>query len=653
MTGPVADIRPVHDVIAIDGEGITIGKQHLYTLLLAYDSKYQKSRYIENWQQGLSTDRILSFLLHLRRGRGALCCAYYFNYDVTLWLKDLSDDERTALWRSGWLVWRGPDSRTLYYLRYIPSKIFFVAEYNTTMGPRPSMFDWRKSALPSTTIYDTSGFAQRAFVRALEEWGIDSGNIGEMKNERATFSRQDHSRILDYCEDECVALSEWIQKQDRTFLEEGINLHSWHGAGAIADQFLRANHVADYIRDPVEMPPLMDAITCAYFGGRSEVFQMGEIPGPIYDYDINSAYPAMARLLPDLAHGRWRYTHVYEPQQRYALWRVRWNVGNTCRLCPLPFRYRHGVYYPSAGDGWYHACEVEATLRYFPGIRQDTGVLEGWVYEPESEYRPLAFIEEYATRRVQYKESGDPRAIPYKYGLNAIYGKLAQHARDEISTPKYQSYYAAGFITAATRAMLLHFIHWGGMGTQDVYMVATDGIFCGKPRTAFSGNGLGRFQLAGTLDTMILIQPGCWYAPTDSRTRGFHKDSLTYERAQHVWRNEGIHGILPYAETRFVGLGTCAGTGDYSDYACWVRYADEVGADKPARTLTFMPDHKYPSADLLKGAPHGRLIPMDMSTCGLSEPYQPPRMADETYAVESLEYLLSQWSSLDQPDIDE
>src|SRR5271166_2200060 len=112
------------EVIAIDGEGMDIpgtatrtyvddggqtketGLDHIYTLMVMYDSRYQKARYIENWSTGLSTEYIFTFLTSRRVGHYDIAAAFHFNYDVTMWLRDLSPDEKTTIWQAGWLVYR-------------------------------------------------------------------------------------------------------------------------------------------------------------------------------------------------------------------------------------------------------------------------------------------------------------------------------------------------------------------------------------------------------------------------------------------------------------------------------------------------------------------------------------------------------------------
>src|SRR6185312_6510244 len=53
--------------------------------------------------------------------------------------------------------------------------------------------------------------------------------------------------------------------------------------------------------------PLLDAARSSYYGGWFEIFAHGHIPEVTWEYDINSAYPAIISRLPCLSHGRWEY----------------------------------------------------------------------------------------------------------------------------------------------------------------------------------------------------------------------------------------------------------------------------------------------------------------------------------------------------------
>jgi hypothetical protein len=65
--------------------------------------------------------------------------------------------------------------------------------------------------------------------------------------------------------------------------------------------------------DRFQPPEVERAARHGYFGGRIEVPVYGEVPGPIYRYDVHSAYPAAIAELPNLTRGSWARDKAYRP----------------------------------------------------------------------------------------------------------------------------------------------------------------------------------------------------------------------------------------------------------------------------------------------------------------------------------------------------
>jgi hypothetical protein len=279
-------------------------------------------------------------------------------------------------------------------------------------------------------------------------------------------------------------------------------------------------------------------IAQAFFGGRFEHSVMGPIEGPVYGYDISSAYPYQLYQLPCLLHGKWK-RHVHESGlsgSSAALVRYCFSNARLQSWAPFPFRDRHGsICYPSVGSGWAWLAEYQAGKRHFAGVE----FIEAWVYHTDCDCRPFGTVAEYYRQRALVGK--DAAGIVIKLFINSLYGKLAQSTG---LSPQFQSWIWAGMVTAGTRAQLLDLMarapRW-----SDILAVATDGIYsrvplrCPKPvdtGTSDLAKPLGGWEEKVYPEGMFFLKPGIYfplgdYDISDSlRARGVGRKALLKNR---------------------------------------------------------------------------------------------------------------------------
>ncbi len=83
----------------------------------------------------------------------------------------------------------------------------------------------------------------------------------------------------------------------------GLTLTSYYGAGSSGKAMLTVMGIKDQLAPVPEM--MKHAVASSFFGGRFENARIGLVPGPVYNYDISSAYPYQTCFLPCLRHMRW------------------------------------------------------------------------------------------------------------------------------------------------------------------------------------------------------------------------------------------------------------------------------------------------------------------------------------------------------------
>lgn len=503
-------IRPF---LAIDGEGggtDDLGRQH-YLLMVAADSR--QTILSRHDGKPLSTRDCFEFLLSLPRD--PILVGYGIGYDATQILRGIKPPALKQILnppqgKNGpcYTYWGD------YAILYQQGQYLRVARLERSSGkPRVVKGSCR-------TIYETLGFFQCAFVKAIAMWETGTAEeraiIAENKDKRSEFLELT-DEIIRYCTLECRHLAELMEKFREVCTGLDIRPGRWSGAGWIASALLQKHNIpkrplspkeakiaapSASLRRPERDPDFERAAAAAYYGGRFEVSRIGMLRGPVHEYDLHSAYPAAMADLPCPLHTRW----VHRPRARRlpddGLYLARVMFDNPPGpWCALPFRRKGGLYWPAAGIGWYWAPELRAARNR---LGTDLTLRDLWVAEQCCECRQYDWVAAlYDERR---RIGSNTRGYPLKLGLNSLYGKLAQRC----GRAPYHDPVAAGLITAITRARLVEAI---GHDPDAVVMAATDAVFSTKPLPLDIGEGLGQWEEKVHPD-LFIAQPGVYWSPS-------------------------------------------------------------------------------------------------------------------------------------------
>lgn len=582
--------------VAIDGESFTSERGHDYVLMASSLGEYVFK------DEGLTTRECFRFLLKLRkRAKRYIFVAFGLNYDVNMMLKDLSKVKLETLWKDKRVDWYQ------YRIEWIPGKWFSVSAGGV-----------------SVRVYDVFGFFQASFVNALKRWGIEPQESMEaMKAARSEFDDSMKEQIISYCIDECNQLVELMDATATALRDVDLVPKSWMGAGSIAATLLQKYNVRDYhVYDSDWPKEVTKAIYHAYFGGRVELFKQGHFERLI-DYDVVSAYPSQALSLPNLQGGSWKYQKAYSPTERYALWYCRWDLPS-CKIAPFPFRSSGNIYYPSRGEGWYHAGEVKRAREiYGAGI----GVIGGWAFTPKTDEKPFDWIREVFEYRARLKREKHPGEKVLKLGYNAVYGKLAQGYGFRGKLPRYQNLFWAGYLTSGTRARLLDI---ASTCPEGLVMIATDGIFFEEPAPDVETSSvLGGWEKSVLTDVFV-AQPGVYQATdeegnTYGKSRGFFAREIDWDDLRSGMRINGPTHIGKYNSRRFVGLGSALSRND--DLGVWRTWQEGE------RKLSLYPSRKFIGEETETVVTH---TPPAFDAGKVSAPYTPKSTG---MPPEVLEYL--------------
>jgi DNA polymerase type B, organellar and viral len=513
--------RPMLPFMGVDGEGAGIdelGRQN-YLLLQAGD----KTLFRDN--ERLTTADCLHFILNLPAD--VVLVGYYFTYDATQILRDVPQDKLQRIMYppqekgSSYTWWHN------YAIDFRPRQYFRVA-----------VLDDNNKVVPGSarTINEVGGFFQKSFVQALRDFEIGEpavvDMIAAMKDKRAEFSAIGDDELR-YCAQECRLLAELMEKLRQVCIKSDIVPSAWRGAGWLSGK-LHEKHGTPRRRTIERTQILEKHAIHAYYGGRFEITTIGEIPGPVYIYDINSAYPAAMRRLPCPVHTKWRKFHPSDFRRIdrvVAVIDTKFNHTFDDPLCHLPVRRQGRLYWPLRGRGIYWSPELAAAA----AAGAELELMGGYYAEKRCECPSHEWVAELYDERRRIGKS--TAGYPLKLGLNGLYGKYAQRQ----GGAPWRDYVTAGLITAMVRAQLIEAYR---QAPEAILYLATDALFSRQRLQLDIGDGLGQWGEQIRPSGLFIVQPGIYWSPDTAelpKTRGIPRSALIdrrelFEQAWRDWR---------------------------------------------------------------------------------------------------------------------
>jgi hypothetical protein len=494
--------------------------------------------------KGFTSDEIMEYLVALPRHfyqaiksytgsrmleEQPIFIAFGFGYDVGQIVKDLPFEKRWEL--NAGKPWSQRDNPNFiadlraypvlykgFALYYIPGKMVTIFKLKDPAKPFSEgthELNWRDRIC----IYDTFGFFQMKFTGALGGFpgALDEAEfktVVENKAKRGKFTSEDMSELIKYTSLELKGLVGMLSSIRKSLLEaipgKPIEISEWYGAGAIARASLKM-YLGEDVRDHLgnmDDPTLWSDedsygmwVLRAYFGARIDLVKQGHHTGALYEYDIASAYPAIATDLPSMRYGKWKlvenptWEDVFNASA-FSMFEVKtYNYATDLPFYVLPYRTPSGsIMFPRDVHGYYMRDHVIAAYKHFDKFTElgrladyslNRGaprmeILKAWIFYPGTQEKPLSWIREwfdYRTKLVKVNKK-DARGQVIKLNINAVYGKFAQRIGRRGKPPKYGSLWFAAAITAGTQRRLIE----AALTKPDsIVAFATDGIYTTEP----------------------------------------------------------------------------------------------------------------------------------------------------------------------------
>ena len=528
--------------IGVDGEGMGRGNDHKYVLLGVGKNNIQDSR-------GLQLTDIFEFLWSQYETEPASVYAgFYLGYDFTQWLKQLPEERAWYLFTKQGIARRertkSGGNRQPFPVRWKHWEFDILGMKRFKLRPY-GHGSWMH-------ICDTGSFFQASFLKTIDpsKWSDPVVSEEEYQTLVHGKARRDtavlDTDMVEYNTLENLVLGRVLVRLSSGLADMGIRLgrDEWFGPGQGAQKWLSQqktvptseelgsiqvsgmSNVTSVART-LPFKTILDLGRLAYYGGWFEIFCHGHIPGNSWEYDINSAYPHIARQLPCLLHGTWTYDgsgkapRVRERSITIAHASVK---GTNRHIGAMLHRHPDGrIVRPLKTRGWYWAHELRAAVN--AGIIDTIEWEETWTYEPCDCKPPLSGLARLYDLRLEIGKN-TPAGKAAKLVYNSCYGKFAQ----SIGTPRFGNSLYASLITAGCRTMILEAIasHPG-----NVLMVATDAVFFRERHSVLPlSNRLGEWTETQR-ENLTLFKPGVYW---DDKTR----KAISLNQAP-VFKSRGIN----------------------------------------------------------------------------------------------------------------
>lgn len=567
-------------IIAWDGEGIKLrgnGRPQHY-VLYGCSAEPDTPLSINTHDGDLAFRELADYMCDVSdRYPGAKHIGYFFGYDQNMIIKHLPWRLKHILYEKGRVRYKVGD--VIYSVAIKFGKQIFLTRI---------MPDGKKSRI---RIDDMGPFFASAFVKAYQRMFSDFATdpdwqiVVNGKLNRSTTVYEDMGEIRTYWEIEIAALERLATFFRDLMFKAGFPLTEWYGPGALAKKIRQMYRLGEHEWGGKErnLPGQVHlASKMAYFGGHFEQYQVGRIHGPVYGYDIRSAYPFAFTTVPTMREGGfWQEVETpSESPETFGVYHVRYCKrdaltprGNVARgiskAMPLPHRNKNGeVIYSPVVEGWYWRPEIQVLMDLYP--EDEFEIYSGWEWRPATDEKPWAdvLLPMFAKRR-ELKAIDDPSEMAFKLGPNSLYGKMAQRAgwnKENGTPPTSHTLCIAGFITSFCRAHIMRVI--SQIPEHQLIAVETDGIYTtASPDSLILPNGigneLGQWDIE-TFDEMLYVQNGLYLARIGDRwskikTRGISarhiqpdsmSEYLSQCGAQNSWEPLQVS-----AGERFTGLG--------------------------------------------------------------------------------------------------
>jgi hypothetical protein len=389
-----------------------------------------------------------------------------------------------------------------------------------TFGNKMLSISKHKNAV---TFYDMANFFKTSLNKASQTF------LGESKLDIDTYDftpeyiADNYDKIVDYCIQDAKLVQRLSEALIKEFENFGVYPRKLYSTAYVSYQYFRNNcNYPTVWRFWKWYPQLLQYALMSYNGGKFEVTEKGV--DYYYEYDINSAYPAIIANLLDITNAHILHSKNYINHAHYGFIRCEFSVPPDT-FNPVAHKRKMLNIYPC---GTIQKVITKSEYDYFKSIGVKLKILDGWwIVCKEEKYPFRDEIIKLTNIKTQYKREG--KKLQYhiiKIFLNSLYGKFVQLTKKgnkyEATTcwnPIYGS-----IITSEVRLQVTKM----QQEYSDIVAVHTDSVISTTPLPIECSSKLGDFdfELEGK---GVILGSGIYQIGDKTKFRGFNTKTNLFE----------------------------------------------------------------------------------------------------------------------------
>ena len=444
---------------------------------------------IETWED--FTSRFM-----VTKNLGTTFFTWNLRFDSQAILKLLPYDKLIELWKAK----KHKISYKGYRITYIPKKLLTISEIEGKKGAI--------KLLDAAQYYENKSLDSQA-EKYLGEKKLDTISGEEIGKSRAYYDGN-YDEIVRYCKRDAELTLKLALLAMDNIRKLGFNPSNPISPASISRKYQRKRGFPLNLKKMKGLEKKANAFAMlAYKGGVFATYQRGFFKQPLYDYDVNSCYPAIMIDLPDWRNGRFEFIEEkpedyeygwiwcdidteyipYQDKEHYTIKEIyegigEWEMRYTAKKVTYPTGLRTAII----------TTEEYRWLRENGEYVKWLGEGMGWVDEGVSSEgvryeNPFAWLKEMYAKRKEEKEKGNSAmATTMKLLMNSLYGSTVQRKNGigDLSNFCYGSY-----ITGRARIQMFDVKK---RNPDAILNIATDGLLSTEKLTMRVSEELGEWE---------------------------------------------------------------------------------------------------------------------------------------------------------------